>query len=179
MASNLGGRSFSTGRSRFRTPPRGRPGCVEGLGDFVESVAEEVAVGVHGHGGGAVAEHLLDDFDVCAGCDREAGGGVAEFVWVESGDADGSSEDGGPERAATADTGEDEFGWSFAVDVPAEVVDEEDGDRDVSPFVGLGCPHSMPCPWTTVTEATIRARRRTRSRCWTRSAASSPNRTPV
>ena len=64
-------------------------GLVESRRDIVEVFAEEPGVDVEGHRGGGVAEHPLNGLDVGAGGDGEAGGGVAQVVRTETGDADG------------------------------------------------------------------------------------------
>ncbi|MFZ2015143.1 MAG: hypothetical protein WAV00_15085 [Nocardioides sp.] len=55
---------------------------------LVEPVLEEVAVDVEGHRSRGVAQHLLDDFDVGAGGDGEAGGGLPQLVGMQLGHAD-------------------------------------------------------------------------------------------
>ena len=66
--------------------------------DLVETVVEEVTVGVQGHRGGGVAELLLDDLDVGARRDGKAGGGMAQLVGVQVGHSDRRR--GGRERVS-------------------------------------------------------------------------------
>ena len=96
------------------------------LPDLVEAVLEEMTVGVQGHRRGGVSEHLLHHLDLGAGGDGEAGGGVAELVGMQSGDADGSggvierlAEGAHAQGRATADPGEYEIVGSLAGDVSA------------------------------------------------------------
>ena len=87
----LGQHSGNTGQrvQALAALPGGCAGAVQRVTDLVEAVLEEVPVGVQRHGGGGVTEHLLDDLHVRPGRDREAGGGVAQLMRVQVGDADG------------------------------------------------------------------------------------------
>ena len=129
--------------------------CVAGpghrLADFVEPIFEEVAVGVEGHGRGAVSQHLLDDFDVGSASDGQTRGGVSEFVWVEVGYADGpgcraerGAEGAHSQGLAVADAGEDQVVGRFAVEVTCEVGGEELRDGDLASLVGLGSSPDQP-----------------------------------
>jgi hypothetical protein len=104
---------------------------VEGVADLVQSDLEEVPVDVRCHGRRAVPEHLLDDLDVGAGGDREAGRGVPQLVRVQVGHADRPrrraerrAERAHAQRLAVSDAGEDQVvreGASAGIEVGVPV----------------------------------------------------------
>lgn len=125
----------------------GRARCVHGVAHFVQPVLEEVTVGVEGHRGRGVSEHLLDHFDVGAGGDRQARGSVPELVWIQPSDADGLGcvieglvEGGHAQRRPPSDAGEDEVVGPLARDVDAQLCDQEPRNRDLPSLMRLGSP---------------------------------------
>ncbi|HEX5089632.1 MAG TPA: hypothetical protein VFV89_17625 [Nocardioides sp.] len=153
----FGQRSGNTGQQNFalfgRSCPQAvverrlLPGTVESVGDLVEPVLEQVAVGVHGHGRRRMSEHLLDDLHVGSGGDRQARRSVPQLVRVKTRDPDRRSggvevpaaEDGRAQRRAAADPGEDELVGRQRLEVRRQLVNEEAWQRDLTPLVGLGC----------------------------------------
>lgn len=190
---HFGNSILSIGRNngRFLRKVCGRRGVtagkIEGIGDLIEAVVEQVPVDVHRHGRTGVTEHLLDDLDIRAGRDTgEAGGGVPQLVWMDPVRADGrhggveaGAEDVHPQRTTTADAGEHELTWIFAGNVGVQFVDEKSGNWHLSALVALGRTPHQPVALHAGTDAAMVARRRARSRRPTRNAASSPKRTPV
>ena len=63
-------------------------GTVQGVGDLVQLVGEQVPVEIQRHGGALVAEHLLHHLHVGAGGDGQGGRGVAQLVRVQPVQAD-------------------------------------------------------------------------------------------
>lgn len=57
---------------------------MEGIGNRVEAVVEQVPVGVECHRGGGVPQHSLDGFDVRVGVDHEPGCGVSPVVGYDT-----------------------------------------------------------------------------------------------
>jgi hypothetical protein len=125
----------------------GLPCFVEGAGDLVEPVVEQVAIGVEGHRGRGVTEHLLDHLDVGTTGDPETGRGVAELVRVQAGKADRSSgcvevtasEMGRADRAAAADGGKDQIRRRLALHQRRELFGQEVRKRDLASRMRLRC----------------------------------------
>lgn len=102
----------------------GRTCRVESFGDIVQSVIEEVAVEVEGHGRRCVSEHLLHDLHIGAGSNRERRCCVPQVVRVEIWHADrfGSATEGalerrGPDRFTAADARKDAARFGFRLDL--------------------------------------------------------------
>jgi hypothetical protein len=164
----------------------GGAGRVHGGGDLVEADFKQVPIRVERHGGRGVAEHRLHDLHVGTARDGEAGGGVAQFVRVQVGDADcsrrcakGGAERRDAERLAVADAAEHEAIGLLACDQASEILDEEARDGHLAAPVRLRGTPDEALPWTGVTDSAMTARPRCRSSRFTFSAAISPNRTPV
>src|SRR4029077_1672862 len=85
------------------------------------------------------------DFDVSAGGDREARGGVAQFVGVQPRHADhfgsvvvgGATEYRCTERSRAADPGEDEVVGCLTPHMLRELIDEKSRDRHLALLVSF------------------------------------------
>lgn len=101
---------------------------------------EQIAVGVRGHLGGAVAEHPLQRFDVRAGRDREARAGVTQLVRGQPGDADllgrvvepAAVERPVAKHRAGLRADEDMVRESLVLDMDRELLEDELRNRDRS-----------------------------------------------
>ncbi|MEO6116262.1 MAG: hypothetical protein ABIP33_07755, partial [Pseudolysinimonas sp.] len=111
---------------------------VEGDGDAVEILIEEIRVDIQGHRGRGVSEHSLHDLDVRAGRHREARGRVAKLVGRQAAQPDrcrGRIEPPDPEHViaqpgAGADAIEHRPVGGAALDLLREQCRQERRDRD-------------------------------------------------